>query len=110
MNDLKILWNDTKTACDELEQALVDRYIGFLREVAREYLRQGRRVFFSENRFVHWGEANFGWLTIQGSEETSDVFGDYISEIRFETELTEKNLRGAVEITDENIEAIRYGA
>lgn len=110
MTDLRLLWHETKSECDKLEEALVDRYIGFLREVAREYLRRGRRVFFSENRFVHWGEANFGWLVIEGSEDTSDVFGDYISEIRFEAELTEKNLQGAVEITEGSVEDIRYVA
>jgi len=50
------------------------------REVARYYLKKGRRVFFRENQVVHWGEGNFGRLLIEGNEDVSEVFEDYITE------------------------------
>ncbi|MBI3814678.1 MAG: hypothetical protein HY279_09490, partial [Nitrospinae bacterium] len=65
-----------------LEESLIDCYITFLRKVARFYLGSGRRVFFRENTVVHWGEGNFGSLIIEGKEDASEVFGEYISEIR----------------------------
>jgi len=48
-------------------------------------------------------------LLIKGSENVSDVFGDYISEIRFEPEVerfTKKE--DYVEIHPENIDIIHY--
>lgn len=60
MKELKPLWSDTKKKFNKLEQSLVDCYIAFLRQVADVYLKQGRRVFFRENRVVHWGEGNLG--------------------------------------------------
>ncbi|MBI5166249.1 MAG: hypothetical protein HY998_00725 [candidate division NC10 bacterium] len=108
MKSLESFWKETKEQFDKLEKSLIDCYIGFLREVARVYLNQGRRVFFRENRVVHWGEGNFGTLIIEGNEEVGEVFGDYISEVRFEPEISEKVIRGSVEIKKENIEDIKY--
>jgi len=108
MKEPESLWRETKEQFDKLEKSLVDYYVSFLREVAKVYLQQGRRVFFRENRVVHWGKGNFGTLTIEGNEEVDEVFGDYISEIRFEPEISEKVVRGCVEIKGENIEDIRY--
>lgn len=108
MKAFEPLWKETKQQFDKLEKALIDCYIDFLREVARIYLEQSRRVFFRENRLVHWGEWNFGSLLIEGDEEVDDVFGDYISEIRFEPEINEKIIEGYLEIKKENIEDIRY--
>ena len=98
MKPLESLWQESKQKFDKLEKALVDNYNAFLREVARIYIEQNRRVFFRENRFVHWGEGNFGSLLIEGDEEIEAVFGDYISEIRFEPEINEKITEGYIEI------------
>ncbi|MGQ9632247.1 MAG: hypothetical protein ACUVXI_18320 [bacterium] len=108
MKSLESLWKKTKDRFDKLEKSLIDCYIGFLREVAKVYLQQGRKVFFRENRVVHWGEGNFGTLVIEGNEEVDEVFGDYISEIHFEPEISEKVIRGYVEIKRENLEDIKY--
>ena len=110
MKQLESLWKETKEKFDKLEKALIDCYIHFLREVARIYLEQNRRVFFRENRVVHWGEWNFGSLLIEGDEEVDGVFGDYISEIRFEPEINEKIIKGYLEIKKEKIEEIKYEA
>lgn len=108
MKDLESLWKETKGKFDKLEKELVGCFIAFLREVAKIYLKQGRKVFFRENRVVHWGEGNFGTLIIEGDEEVREVFEDYISEIRFEPEISEKIIKGYVEIKEENLENIRY--
>jgi len=73
------------------------------------FLKKKRRVFFKENRIVHWGEWDFGSLLIQGSEDVEDVFGDYVSEIRFEPE-AEKSAKkeGYIEVYLENIDIIHY--
>ena len=105
---LESLWKETKERFDKVEKSLVDCYITFLREVAKVFLEQDRRVFFRENRVVHWGEWNFGTLIIEGDEEVGEVFGDYISEIRFESEITKKVTKGYLEIKEENLENIRY--
>ena len=49
MKALKSLWKDTKERFDRVEKSLVDCYIAFLREVAKVFLEQNRRVFFREN-------------------------------------------------------------
>ena len=41
-------------------------------------------------------------------EEVREVFGDFISEIRFEPEISEKIIKGYMEIKEENLEDIRY--
>ena len=63
-------------------------------------MRQDRKVYFRENRFVHWGE---------GNEEVADVFGEYVSEIRFEPEIGKDMIKGGVEISRENLKEIKYG-
>lgn len=109
MGELKKLWKMTKFHHNELEKKIADNYLNFLREVARYYLKEDRRVFFRENRVVHWGEGNFGWLLIEGKEETDEVFGEYISEIRFEPKINEKTIKGYTEIKKDNLGAIGYG-
>jgi|LGVE01.1.fsa_nt_gb hypothetical protein len=108
MKPLESLWQETKQKFDKLEKALVNDYIAFLREVAKIYIEQSRRVFFRENQFVHWGEWNFGSLLIEGDEEVDAVFGGYISEIRFEPEINEKITEGYIEIKKGNIDDISY--
>ena len=109
MQKLKSLWEGTKSEFERRERELVDCYISFLREVAKYYLQQGRRVLFSENTVVHWGEGNFGWLLIEGKEETDEVFGEYISEIKFEPGISKETIEHYTEITKDNIDDIRYG-
>jgi hypothetical protein len=106
--NLRSLWKTPKENFDSYEKALIDCYIAFLKKVAEFYLNEGRRVFFRENTVVHWGEGNFGSLIIEGGEDMNEVFGDFISEISFEPEITEKILRGFKEIKKENIQDIRY--
>ena len=106
---LKDLWQKTKIRHNELEKRIVENYINFLRQVAMYYLERGRRVLFKENRIVHWGEWDFGSLLIQGSEDVIDVFGSYISEIRFEPEVEKvAKKEGHVEVHPENLDIIRY--
>jgi hypothetical protein len=109
MKNLKPLWKETKERFDSLEKELTDCYIDFLRKVAKYYLQQGRRVFFMENRVVHWGEGNFGWLIIEGKEETNEVFGEYISEIQFEPKIKKETIESYIEIKEKNIDDIKYG-
>lgn len=109
MQNLKSLWEGTKSEFERRERELVDRYISFLREVAVFYLKQGRRVFFKENTVVHWGEGNFGWLVIQGKEEVDEVFGDYISEIQFKPKISKEIIKSYTEIKEKNLKDIRYG-
>ncbi len=109
MQKLKSLWAETKSKFAIHEKELVDCYIVFLREVAKFYLQKGRRVFFEENRFVHWGEGNFGWLVIEGKEEVNEVFGEYISEIQFKPKISKEIIKGYTEIKEKNLEDIRYG-
>jgi hypothetical protein len=108
MRDLTSLYKEAKERFDNLEKELVDCYIDFLRKVAKYYLQRGRRVFFSENQVVHWGEGNFGWVLIEGNEETDQVFGEYISEIRFEHRVNVGTMKGYMEIKAKNLEDIRY--
>ena len=108
MKALESLWKATKERFDKVEKSLVDCYIAFLREVAKIFLEKNRRVFFRENRIVHWGEWNFGSLIIEGDEEVDEVFGDFISEISFEPEIKEKQTEEYIEIKESNLEDIRY--
>jgi hypothetical protein len=109
MQNLKSLWKKTRRRFDDLGKEIVDCYVSFLREVAKYYLQQGRRVFFQENRVVHWGEGNFGWLIIEGKEEVNEVFGEYISEIQFEPKISKEILKGYTEIKKKNLKDIKYG-
>lgn len=108
MQNLKTLYTETKEKFDHFEKELVACYVGFLRMVAKYYLQQGRKVFFKENHFVHWGEGNFGWLVIEGDEDTDDVFGEYVSEIKFEPKISGETLSGYTEIKEDNLEDITY--
>lgn len=109
MQKLKSLWKKTKTEFDRREKELINCYISFLREVAEYYLQQDRRVFFRENSVVHWGEGNFGWLVIEGNEETDEVFGEYISEIQFNPKISKEIIKSYAEIKEKNLKDIGYG-
>lgn len=108
MHNLKLEWEKAKKGFDKHERELVDIYISFLRKTAKHYLQQGRRVYFRENNFVHWGEGDFGRLVIEGNEDTSDVFGEFIGEISFEPEISNDALTSYTKITIGNLDDIRY--
>ncbi|MFH1562463.1 MAG: hypothetical protein ABIF11_03465 [Nitrospirota bacterium] len=108
MMDLKGLWGNTKNQFYELEGELIKLYISFLRKVAENYIKEGRSVFFRENTVVHWGEGNFGSLIIEGEEDVIDEFGDYITEIRFERDIAEKETRGYQKIVMDSLHKITY--
>lgn len=78
--------------------------------MAKFYLNQGRRAFFWENRVVHWGEGDFGRLVVEGEEETDEVFGDFIPEIRFRAKTDAEDLDGYVDVRGDNLDAIKYGS
>ena len=109
MKNLRSLWKKSKTRFDGLEKEIIDCYIAFLREVAKYYLQQGRKVFFKENNVVHWGEGNFGWLVIEGKEDADEVFGNYISEIQFEPKISREIIKSYTEIMEKNLKDIKYG-
>lgn len=108
MRELEKMWRETKARHSELEEKIVENYISFLQQVAKHYLGKGRRVFFRENRVVHWGEGNFGHLLIKGDEEVTDVFGDYVTEISFDTNIRNHTKNGYVEIGFNNLNAVSY--
>ncbi len=105
---LRYLWAETDTRVRALEQEIVDTFMRFLREVAKHYIHQGRLVYFRENTVVHYGEGGFGYLVIEGNEDVSDVFDDYINEINFEPNVPTFAQQGYTLITEANLESIRY--
>ena len=108
MSDLKRLWKETEEFVHSHEKEIAAKYIHFLREVARHYSSNGKRVFFRENRVVHYGEGGFGWMVIECDDDKYEVFGTHVLEIRFEQKVNEKDIRGSIEINEENLEEIRY--
>ena len=108
MNELKALWKETGEFVHSYEKEIVKKYIHFLREVARHYISKGKRVFFRENRVVHYGEGGFGWLIVECDGDEYEVFGAHVLEIRFEQNVNERDIRGYVEIKEENLEDIKY--
>ena len=57
-------WKDTCKILDQEEKALVETYLGFLRNIAKGCIENGCRVWFRPNQVVHWGEGGFGHLSI----------------------------------------------
>lgn len=108
MSDLKRLWKETEDFVQSYEKGIAKKYINFLREVARHYISKGKRVFFRENRVVHYGEGGFGWMVIECDDDEYEVFGAHILEIRFKHRLDEKDIIGGIEIKEENLEDIKY--
>jgi len=108
MEDLKVLWRETKEFVEEQERRIAEKYIHFLRRVAEAYIRSGKRVFFRENTVVHYGEGGFGWMIIEAQEDPYQVFGGYVQEIHFETKVSEREKRNYKETTEQNIQEIKY--
>ena len=42
MKELKALWEETKEFVDKREKEIAEKYINFLREVARAYIKKAR--------------------------------------------------------------------
>jgi hypothetical protein len=105
---MKSLWEETKEFVDKREKEIAEKYINFLREVARAYIKKGKRVFFRENRVVHYGEGGFGWMVIECEDDPYEIFGDLVLEIRFEAQISKREERNYVEIREENLEDIKY--
>jgi hypothetical protein len=57
---------------------------------------------------VHYGEGGFGWMVIECDDDEYEVFGTPVLEIRFEQKVNEKDIRGSIEINEENLEEIKY--
>lgn len=107
MNELKRLWKETEEFVHSHEREIAKKYIHFLREVAKHYILKSKKVFFRENRVVHYGEGGFGWMIIECDDDEYEVFGTHIPEIRFKQKVTEKDIIG-IEIKEENLDAIKY--
>jgi len=107
MSDFKRLRKETEEFVHLHEKEIAKKYIHFLREVAKHYISKGKRVFFRENRVVHYGEGGFGWMVIECDDDEHEVFGRHIPEITFKQKLNDKDIRG-IEIKKENLEDIKY--
>ena len=108
MSDFKRLWKETEGFVHSYEKEIAKKYIHFLKEVARHYISKGKRVFFKENKVVHYGEGGFGWLIVECDDEEYEVFGTHVPEIRFKQKVNERDIRGCIEIKEENLEDIKY--
>jgi hypothetical protein len=108
MSDLQKLWKETEEFVHSSEREIAKKYMHFLKEVARHYISKGKRVFFRENRVVHYGEGGFGWLLIECDDDEHEVFGEHILEIRFKPKADERDIRGYKEIREESLEEIKY--
>ncbi len=106
--NLKQLWKETDDFVRSHETQIAEKYLHFLREVAKHYLSKGQRVFFRENRVVHYGEGGFGSLIVETEDDEQAMFGDYILEIRFTPKLEKEDLIGAIEITEASLSDIKY--
>jgi len=108
MNKIENLIAKTKKEFDAKENEAIKCYISFLREVSKHYLKLGAKVFFHENKVVHYGEGGFGRLVIEHEKDESDLFDDYHFQIKFLSKAHETILNGYIKITLKNLTAIRY--
>jgi len=100
-------WKEVCGTLDEQEKALVNTYIGFLRQIARACLEKGWRVWFSPNHWTHWGEGGFGSLSIVLPAGEPEPQADFPSEIQFSTELSDIKKLGE-EVTSTTLDRISY--
>src|ERR1700758_5214154 len=108
INELKTLWKETEEFVEQQEKQIAEKYIHFLREVAIHYISKGKRVLFRENRVVHYGEGGFGWMIIESDDDPYEIFGEYVPEIQFESEIRQSDIAGYIEINEDNIKEINY--
>ena len=102
------MWEKTKNDFDKLEKKLIECRINFLRKIAKIFIQKGRGVFFKENKVAHWGEGNFGNLLIEGEEKPDELFGEFVSEVSFISDLNEKSLKGYIKIKEAWLNLIKY--
>jgi len=100
-------WKEVCGTLDEQEKALVNTYIGFLRQIARACLEKGWRVWFSPNHWTHWGEGGFGSLSIVLPAGEPEPQADFPSEIQFLTKLSDIKKLGE-EVTPTTLDRISY--
>lgn len=93
--------------CAVLEQQIISEYIAFLRQLALHFIERGVKVYFVENRRVHWGEYNFGTLYID-TEEPRDIW--YLKSVTWGSPRhARKDIDPSnYEITAKNIDHIQY--
>lgn len=91
-----------------MERQLIKQYISSLGKIAKMFLQKGRKVYFKQNRVVHWGEGGFGDLIIEGTEKSEELFGECISEITFIQKLNKEILKGYIEIKESSLALINY--
>lgn len=102
-------WKDTRLLLNQQEKALVETYVNFLRTVARAYLERGCRVWFKQNRVVHWGEGGFGWISVLCPTSEPKGVPDLPGEVRFLADLSDQQSLGE-EITLTTLERITHEA
>ncbi len=100
-------WKEVCGTLDEQEKALVNTYIGFLRQIARACLEKGWQVWFRPNHWTHWGEGGFGSLSILLPAGESEPQADLPSEIQFLAGLPHNKKLGE-EVTSTTLDRISY--
>lgn len=108
MIDLKAFRKETEEFVERHEKKIADKYMDFLREVAKYYIAKGNRVFFKENTVIHYSEGGFGLMLIECDDDEIEVLGNYILEIRFVPRMSKKDIDDYIEIKKENLEDIKY--
>ena len=101
-------WKNTCKILDQEEKALVETYLGFLRNIAKSCIENGCRVWFRPNQVVHWGEGGFGHLSIFiPGRRKANSFCDLPAEVEFITKPSNKRSLGE-EITSATLDRITY--
>jgi hypothetical protein len=100
-------WKEVCETLDEQEKALLNTYIGFLRQIACVCLEKGWRVWFRPNHWTHWGEGGFGSLSILLPAGEPEPQVDLPSEIQFLTGLPDNEKLGE-EVTSTTLDRISY--
>lgn len=101
-------WKDTCKILDQEEKALVETYLGFLRNIAKSCIENGCRVWFRPNQVVHWGEGGFGHLSIFiPGRRKANSFCDLPAEVEFITKPSNKRSLGE-EISSATLDRIAY--
>jgi len=100
-------WKEVCGTLDEQEKALINTYIGFLRQTAHVCLEKGWRIWFRPNPWTHWGEGGFGRLLILLPAGELEPQADLPSEIQFLTGLPD-NAKSSEEVTLTTLDRISY--
>jgi hypothetical protein len=101
-------WKNTCKILDQEEKALVETYLGLLRDIAKSCIENGCRVWFRPNQVVHWGEGGFGHLSIfLPGRRMNWLSVDLPAEVEFITKPSNKRSLGE-EITSVTLDRITY--